>query len=288
MSESSVFVGHRGLRSFRDEVTASLVPQEIVADRGRDFAARVSMADVGSMKVLDTTVSPLRARRRGDADSQDSSVFILYAVSGAGELAHRRGVEPIVAGTTLVIPASEGFDVLYARDSRLIFVAVPGDLVRTTYARLQGPIRSVSQGPVGRAVTSSLAHIPDEEDAASPAAVRTVVELIASVSSAHSMPTLRARAERLIEENLGDLRLGVGFLSARLGVSARTLERAFNGEGVASAIRQRRLEVAAGRLRAHPSASVSSIAADLGFGSASRFSAHFRERYAVSPREWRS
>jgi AraC-like DNA-binding protein len=211
----------------------------------------------------------------------------LYAVSGQGELSHRRGVEQIGAGTTLVIPASEGFDVTYTQRSRLVFLAIPGGLVDSTYPMLHGPIRSVGLGAVGRAITSSLSHVPDDSDVASATALRAVVEIVA-YGGRVTPSALRARAERVIEEHLGDERLGVLFVASRLGVSPRTLERAFGGGGVAHAIRDRRLETAAARLRSSSSASISRIAADVGFGSASRFAGYFRERYGVSPRAWRS
>lgn len=284
MAQPASFVGDRGLRSFRDAVALSLVPQEIVADRNRAFSASVSSSDAAGLTVLGTSVSPIRARRRIPADSDDSSVFILYAVSGTGELAHRRGVERVAAGSTIVIPAAESFDVAYAEDTSLVFVCVPGG-VAESYGRLHGPIRTVELGRVGRAVTSALEYLPVGGDPAAGTAVRAVVELVASGGASAS--TLRDRADRMIDEHLGDFRLGVGFLSAALGVSPRTLERAFDGEGVAHAVRQRRLEAAAVRLRAHPAAAVSAIAADLGFGSASRFAAYFRERFGSSPRDWR-
>ncbi|MGX5682463.1 AraC family transcriptional regulator [Schumannella luteola] len=284
MAEPASFVGERGLRSFRDAVAVSLVPQEIVAERRHAFVASVAAEDAAGMTVLGTSVTPVRARRRIAPDSDDSSVFILYAVSGSGELTHRRGVERVAAGSTIVIPAAESFDVSYAERSSLVFVCVPG-AVAESYGRLHGPIRSVPLGRVGRVVTSALEYLPGGGDPAAAAAVRAVVELAATGGASAS--TLRDRADRVIDEHLGDFRLGLGFLAGALGVSPRTLERAFDGEGVAHAVRQRRLEAAAQRLRAHPAVPVSAIAADLGFGSASRFAAHFRERFGQSPRDWR-
>ena len=286
MSASASFVGDRGLTSFRDAVAGSLVPQEIVPERGQRFCARVATVSAAGMTVLTTNVTPLRAHRTLKSTCDDSSAFIMYVVSGHGDLVHRSGVEKLQAGSTLVIPANEGFDVTYGKPSQLVFLAIPGGLVDAIYTKLRGPIRSAELGAMGRTVTSSLSHVPDSASAEMATALRTVAELVA-FSGRVSASALRAQAERVIEDNLSDQRLGVDFVATVLGVSPRTLERAFDGEGVAHAIRSRRLEVAAARLAAMPSSPIAHVAADLGFGSASRFAAYFRDRFGVTPHQWR-
>lgn len=286
------FVGRRGLGEFCDTVEESLVPQQILADRDDSFRASVSTADAAGATVLHTEVTPLRAHRRPDRGADDGGgVFLLHVVRGEGELSHRYGAEGLRAGSTLVIPAAERFDVSYARPSRLVFVALPAAVVDAGYARLRGAIRSVGLNATGASLVGSLAHVANgADDPFRHTAVRTALDVVASCPApapATASPT-RARAERFIDERLDDPRLGVPHVAAALRVAPRTLERAFANEGVAGFIRERRLQAAAARLRARPSVPVAVIAAELGFGSASRFAEHFRRRFGVAPAAWRS
>jgi AraC family transcriptional regulator len=64
--------------------------------------------------------------------------------------------------------------------------------------------------------------------------------------------------------------------------------KAVAGENVAEFTRRLRLELAANRLNAHPREDITSIALSCGFSSSQNFAKAFRQRYGMSPSEFRA
>lgn len=101
-----------------------------------------------------------------------------------------------------------------------------------------------------------------------------------------------AKAKQFIEQQLRDPDLGPGQIAGSLQVSSRYLRMIFAGarESVSSYILRRRLEESARQLsdprwRAR---SICEIAFGWGFNSAPHFSRSFRDRYGLSPRQYRA
>jgi AraC-like DNA-binding protein len=101
-----------------------------------------------------------------------------------------------------------------------------------------------------------------------------------------------AKARRFIEQHLRDPELGPQKIARSLNVSSRYLRMIFAGEkdSVSSYILRRRLEEVAHQLAdaRWRGRSICEIAFDWGFNSAPHFSRSFRERYGMSPREYRA
>jgi AraC family transcriptional regulator, ethanolamine operon transcriptional activator len=104
--------------------------------------------------------------------------------------------------------------------------------------------------------------------------------------TAHRSHRLVRRARSLIDEQLTD-NPEVAFLSKQLGVSARSLQRAFRGAiGVTPKqfILARKLDAARREIRRRGSlGSIVDIAYDFGFVSASRFSEQYRRQFGHPP-----
>lgn len=128
----------------------------------------------------------------------------------------------------------------------------------------------------------------------------TAIDLVAaSLSERLAMETPKAlhgtliiqRAQAHIAANLGDFDLGPAQVAAAVGVSLRHLQDLFRQEGrnVAADIWQRRLEKAARQL-ADPGCAhlqLGEVAYRCGFADQAHFSRRFRDRYGMSPREYR-
>jgi AraC-like DNA-binding protein len=103
---------------------------------------------------------------------------------------------------------------------------------------------------------------------------------------------LRERAAALIGERLGDPALDVGAIAAALGSSKRALHKAFEDHGASlhRTLWRSRLEHARRALEDPGQArrSITSILLGAGFSSAAHFSRMFRDRYGMSPRDWRA
>src|SRR5262249_19038006 len=101
---------------------------------------------------------------------------------------------------------------------------------------------------------------------------------------------IRVRAESMIATESDDATLAPSRIANRLGVSLRTLHRAYEGTpGVAHELRRHRVDRAAVRLL-QPGLSylpIAEIAARSGFASLPTFNRAFVEVYGVSPHRYR-
>ncbi|PTX03506.1 hypothetical protein DDE23_10180 [Pararhodobacter aggregans] len=104
-------------------------------------------------------------------------------------------------------------------------------------------------------------------------------------------PSVRLRSAVIadVRTHLFDEQLSSTVIAARLGVSRRSVQLAFEAVGTTASryILDRRLAHAAEMLRARPDASITDVAFDCGFSSSSYFSRAFAARYGASPRAWR-
>ncbi len=108
--------------------------------------------------------------------------------------------------------------------------------------------------------------------------------------STHAAVTVQ-RAKAYIEANLSDQTLDPPRLAAAVGVSLRRLQELFHERGrhISEYIWGRRLEAAAKRLSDSACAhlSIGMLAYGCGFSSQAHFARRFKDRYGVSPREYR-
>jgi AraC-like DNA-binding protein len=97
------------------------------------------------------------------------------------------------------------------------------------------------------------------------------------------------RARRLIDERICDPDLGVAGIAAALGVSPRYLQMLFAAAGATPSayILDRRLRLAAERLRRREAPCVTEVAMALGFNDLTHFGRAFRRRFGVTPRDYR-
>lgn len=100
---------------------------------------------------------------------------------------------------------------------------------------------------------------------------------------------LRRRVLGIVEAQLVDPGLRTLGLAAACGASVRTIQNLFAGMGTTPSayILERRLLRASERLAAAPEASITEVAFELGFNDSAYFARAFRQRFGVSPREWR-
>jgi AraC-like DNA-binding protein len=118
-------------------------------------------------------------------------------------------------------------------------------------------------------------------------AMRGAAKPDAAIPAADSM--LRRRVLGIVEAQLADPALRTLSLAAACGASVRTIQNLFAGMGTTPSayILERRLARAAERLAAAPEASITEIAFELGFNDSAYFARAFRQRFGISPREWR-
>ena len=93
----------------------------------------------------------------------------------------------------------------------------------------------------------------------------------------------------MVEAQLADPALRTLGLATQCNASVRTIQNLFAGMGTTPStyILERRLARAAERLSAAAEVSITDVAFDLGFNDSAYFARAFRQRFGVSPREWR-
>jgi AraC-like DNA-binding protein len=114
--------------------------------------------------------------------------------------------------------------------------------------------------------------------------------LDSALSSEVRSSQIRSRAERYIDRNLRDPSLDPNTIAKGLGVSLRTLHRMFSesDESVMAYVRRRRLDHARIEMSTQDSSiTITYLAARWQFADAAHFSRAFRQRFGLTPTEYR-
>jgi AraC-like DNA-binding protein len=100
---------------------------------------------------------------------------------------------------------------------------------------------------------------------------------------------LRRQALAVVDAALSDPELRTASIASALGTSVRTVQNLFASMGTtpSAAILERRLERAADRLMAEPGATITDVAFAHGFNDSAYFTRCFRQKFGLSPSEWR-
>lgn len=153
--------------------------------------------------------------------------------------------------------------------------------------------------PVTRLVSEfvvSLSQVGPELDPTDVAAIEDAAVTLLASSLAHHAPVpdpvlsqvMRRRVLEFIDANLADPKLGPTTLVQRFRVSRAHLYRMFAAEGgLASVIRDRRLDAAFRALSRSASHSITELAFAFGFSSSGQFLKAFKARFAVTPSDVR-
>jgi AraC-like DNA-binding protein len=205
-------------------------------------------------------------------------------------------------GSVHLVDLSAQADYL-AEASRVILVVMPRNVAEKSGLNVRSLHGVVLESDTSAMLAPHLLNlrkaVPELSARDAPAVERTILDLIglavsASGREADPPPEMRQRTTLLtarheIEQGLGSPALSVASLCRRLQVSRTTLHRLFEREGgVTAYIRERRLEAARRLLADSANAEpIYAIAERLGFSDAPHLSRLFRERFGVSPRDFR-
>ncbi|MGI5149446.1 helix-turn-helix transcriptional regulator [Plantactinospora sp. CA-294935] len=211
-------------------------------------------------------------------DTRDNTELTIpagrFALRNVGRLVHY-ATPPHTTAQVFVLPAATLSPLI--RDSM-----VTGEISAAEVRLLAAHARTVHEtlpelGPVGiEAARSTLLEL-----------VRAVAAPTFSATDSTLAPVLVQAARALADRLLTEPGLSSAVLARELGVSVRTLQRAFAAEGqsLTTHIRDRRLHEARAAL-ADGRLSVSEIAAHWQFADGSHLSRLFKRRYGMSPTEF--
>ena len=212
---------------------------------------------------------------RGDFLLVDGAAPLEFAFDGGGEAIVLRAPARVLRNH---LPSPDQFCgvVLRAQDSIAQDV---GDLARCIFGQLEDGLSAQFHGRIARNLLDTLA-------------TAFSMALEDSLTGSPLLCSRNARVRLRIERDLRDPALSPSRVAARLRMSPRYLRAIFaaSNETVSAYILRRRLEECAREL-ADPErrrASITEIAFGWGFNSAPHFTRSFRERFGMSPRQYRA
>jgi AraC-like DNA-binding protein len=283
---------------------------EIVASDAERFDAGIETGEIGPLRFarLSCVGSAIDRYQAPAAPSRTPSYAIIVQLTGSGTLSQYGQRANMLPGDIALCDNAAPHSHYMAERSELILLRVPAAALR---AHLPSPERfcgrrlTANTGTT-RVAASLVANLCRDTLTGLPSPVQErlahqALEMI-SISYSLAFETLVppssvvggrfAEARRFIEQHLRDPELDPQQIARSLNVSSRYLRMIFAAEKetVSSYVLRRRLEevayrLADGRWRGR---SICEIAFDWGFNSAPHFSRSFRERYGMSPREYRA
>ncbi len=270
----------------------------------KSFAAEVDVYVFGSALILRArqgaqryAISPERARKRG----RNLFLFTCYesggyrGCAGAGEI--KGG-----AGDIQVLDLSQTMNTIET-SSIMTGVAISHDTLREKLGNLDKlhglDLRQTTGAFLSDYFQLLVRRLPTMSEQEAAVTGEATIDVIAACLrptqerllpvAAQVQSVLVTRAETMVERHLQDPQLSPAFLCKQLGVSRRTLYRAFEERGgVHDYILERRLAAVAAKVTAPgETRSISELAELYGFSGRETFWRAFKRRYGLTPGEFR-
>jgi AraC-like DNA-binding protein len=277
------------------------------ADDPDGFHGEMVRAPLGELTLMSADSAPAQVTRLTDParTARPLAAFDLHFQISGRSLNRQAGREAALeAGDFTLCDASQPYVVRFGEANHMLCVKIPSQAVVDRLGDVEPLICVPMSGRSGAGAMLSgflrtlWSQIAEEGDVGSAEAVSDVVlDLIGlayqPLSGRASAPSPQAqwlsRARALIEERICDPELGVAGVAAALGVTPRYLQMLFAAEATTPSayIMDRRLRLAAERLRGAESICVTDVALALGFNDLTHFGRVFRRRFGVTPRDYR-
>jgi AraC-like DNA-binding protein len=282
---------------------------EVVTPGESTFRSSMRRRDLGPLTILEFDVEPYQVRLAAKLGSAPQERLVLWlSIDGTGWVEQGGVTTELDPSILCVYGADRPRTFAFTTPSRGIALLLPLDPVRRA---LQGwelalPLNIDCTRGVGAMladVVRSVARHADDlgEDMASGLSDLLVGFLVSVVSvlpdSLRTMPSRlevfhKARIKRFVREHLRDQALDVDMVSQAVGLSTRYIHKLFSSEPerLMKWVWAERIEGACKEIEktALRRKAISQIAFSWGFSGPAHFSRSFRNRYGVSPVEYRS
>ncbi|AWN45492.1 AraC family transcriptional regulator [Methylobacterium terrae] len=295
--------------TYLDIVRDRFVPSECRKIGDGRFRAHIEGVDIGGMLItrssfngqaVDTTPSTIRRHDKHD------KLSVIIRLSGT---AHSRQYDRAVVqqpGDLVVFDSNKPLAFEYPASTSSLFIEIPRELLEgplgaaPLFAGLSVPA-SLPGASLVRTFFDDLIRVnrqmsPDTAERMTRIGTDLIVASLAERLAQETPRPLQGtvivqRAKAYVEAHLGDPTLDPPQLAAATGVSLRHLQQLFHerGQPIADWLWQRRLEAAARRLSdpGHAHLSIGALAYGCGFVSQAHFARRFKDRYGVTPSEYR-
>lgn len=260
---------------------------------------------VGRLALFEIRCGSIRLRQaQTGAVSRYSSYQVLMPLHGRFALSHGdRTAVSVEPGAVCLIDRSQPYEIVHGDGLCAVGIELPRTLLESCFPRADrsgGTVIGPDSGP-GRVLASLMRALDGElrQDAGLPSSMaRSIAGFVAAAFAQWNEPARRRSSKaqldayrEYVESRLGDGDLRPADVAREFRVSERYVRLVFQsaGESLSDFLIRRRLERAAQLLRSedHAAQSVTDIALECGFNSASHFGSRFRQRFGMSPRAYR-
>ena len=263
------------------------------------YSASVRQRHLADLVLVDCSCDPCAGVRRVPQISQTEGEYLvmLMTLQGREQVTQAGRTAQLTPGSVVMWDSAQHAEFLVQEPLIKRSLLVPKAALAEVGARgelLTGSVLDADAPAVSllRNYLDGLSRtIDDLPLGALPAARNATIELLAAALQAprqlwpQSTYATRSAAEAFIERNLHRGTLSPAVIADRIGVSVRSLHRAFedSGETVSGYLRVRRLARARDDLTS--GSPVSQVARRWHFSDASHFSRTFKKQYGISPSE---
>lgn len=279
----------------------------IDADAEQAFAAEMVRAELGELSLMSAHSAAAQVSRRSDPqrNARGLGVFDLHFQLKGRSLNAQSGREAVLeSGDFTLCDASRPYLVRFTEANHMLCIKVP----MATLAQRLGDVDALickpvsGRGGAGAMLSSFLASLwPLIDQAEDGHWGETVSEVILDLMTLAYRPLSEsagpssgrrqwmAKACGFVDEHICDPELGAPVIAQAIGVSPRYVQMLFAAAGTTPSafIQDRRLRLAAERLRRPDAPCITEVAMAVGFNDLTHFGRAFRKRYGVTPRDYR-
>jgi AraC-like DNA-binding protein len=272
--------------------------------------ARMRCQNAGELRfaIADSTSATVTHSREQVSRCSDA-YFLLHLQLTGNSINQQSGREVVLSpGDLTLFDSTRPYRVAFESSTSILVVRIPRARLREHVACVEDLVMlpmsrsSATNRLAARFIRDLWRKLPEPEGERSEhhltdALMNVTAAACATISRARiecstHAAALRIRLIELIEANLWDADLDPAAIARKGRISLRYLHALFQeqGESVCRYLQRRRLEVCARLLRdpCRASSSVTQIACEHGFKSSAHFCRVFRERYGLTPSDFRS
>ncbi|MGU3421782.1 helix-turn-helix domain-containing protein [Methylobacterium sp. D54C] len=297
-------------RSWRDVCEDRLVPMNQSCLNKEPFDATIQGANIGGLDFTKFALRNLRASTTAQTlrheNHKTDYLFMSMVLTGTVRADQNDQSSTDKAGDFAIRDTNTPWTIEHNGYSEVLAIAIPRQQLECTLgsARIFAGLTIDGRLPAATLTSSFLCNLMRERDRLPPPmaermagiAIDLVVASLAErlaqeVPRSVSGTILVQRAKAYIQANLGDASLDPPQIATAVGVSLRRLQELFHERGhhISEYVWSRRLEAAA-QLLADPGCThlqIGIVAYGTGFATQAHFSRRFKDRYGLSPRDYR-
>lgn len=297
-------------RQWRDVCEDRLVPMDQRCLSKDPFDATIQGANIGSLNFTKFALRNLRASTTSQTlrheNHKTDCLFMSMVLTGTVHAEQNNQSSTDNAGDFAIRDTNTPWTIEHNGYSEVLAIAIPRERLERTLgsARIFAGLTIDGHLPTATLTRSFLCNLMRESDRLSPLMAERMAGIaidlvVASLAErlAQEVPRpvsgtiLVQRAKAYIQANLGNASLDPPQIATAVGVSLRRLQELFHkrGQHISEYIWRCRLESAAQILTDPGSVhlQISVIAYGTGFATQAHFSRRFKDRYGLSPRDYR-